>query len=233
MKVEMTEKLAIIKQCEERIEKALYSLEMVGELSSALVVYRDVGSELSTMVVPPEHATHFQRNRVLAYCLMRQANIFRQMGKADKVLELGKQEIIAARASRDDLTLARSTLSYGTNLIVSGEIERGLAMIEKASTLFERGDSYDFKQGLGWYWILRADLGNAGLVEKQPSEIIRAAEQALEILLPIQNWPGVARAYAARAQVYERIGDSAAAAEDRVEQQRYEDKVVSTEGSAT
>jgi tetratricopeptide (TPR) repeat protein len=228
----MAETSAIIKRCEERIEEALQSLEMVGELESALAVYRAVGSELSVLDVPPEHSADSERQRVLAYCLMRQGNILRQMGEAEKALELGEQEIAAARASRDDLTLARSMMSNGTNLMVSGEIERGLAMMEEARALLERGESYDYKQGLGWYWILRADLGNAGLVENQSNEIIEAAELALEILLPIENWPGVARAYAARAQVYERMGESTAAAVDREEQHRYEDRAVSVEGSA-
>ena len=224
----MTETLAIIKQCEERIEESLQSLEMVGELVPALAVYRAAESELSALDVPPEQSADFERQRVLAYCLMRQGNILRQMGEAEKALELGKREMAAARASRDDLTLARSLMSNGTNLMVGGEIERGLAMVEEARSLFERGESYDYKQGLGWYWILQADLGNAGLVEKQSREITEAAEQALEILLPIENWPGVARANAARAQVYERIGESAATAADREAQNRYEDKAVSS-----
>jgi tetratricopeptide (TPR) repeat protein len=228
----MTDTLAIIERCEERIEQALQSLEMVGQLEPALAVYRAVGSELSELDVPPEQAADSERLRVLAYSLMRQGNILRQMGEAEKALELGEEEIAAARASRDELALARSTLSYGTNLMVSGEIERGVALMEEARSLFARGDSYDHRQGLGWSWILEADLGNAGLVEKQSSEIIEAAEQALEILLPIENWPGVARAYAARAQVCEREGDSAAAALDREEQHRCEEMAMSLDGSA-
>jgi len=228
----MTDTLAIIKHCEERIEEALQSSEIVGELDPAFAVYRAVESELSGMGVLPEHAAESERQRVLAYCLMRLGNILRQMGEPEKALELSEQEILAARASGDELTLARSLMSNGTNRLVSGEIERGSAMLEEARSRFERGDGYDFKQGLGWCWILQADLGNAGFIESQPIQIIQAAEHALEILLPIENWPGVARAYAARAQVYEGIGEDVAAAEDRVEQHRYEARMVSSEGSA-
>jgi tetratricopeptide (TPR) repeat protein len=228
----MTDTLATIKRCEERIEEALQSLEMAGELEPALAVYRTVEAELSGMDVPPKHPANSEQQRILAYCLMRQGNILRQIGEAEKALELGEQELAAARASGDDLTLARSLMSNGTNLLVSGETERGLVMIAESRPLFERVESYDYRQGLGWYWVLQADLANAGLVERQSSETIEAAEQALEILLPIENWPGVARAYAARAQVYERMGDGTAAAADREEQRRYADKPVSTEGSA-
>jgi hypothetical protein len=139
----------------------------------------------------------------------------------------------AARACGDQLTLARSLMSNGTNLIVGGEVERGLSMVEEAHSLFEAGDSDDFKQGLGWYWILQADLMNAGLIDGQASEVVLAADQALTILSPLQNWTGVARAYAARAQAYESVGDEAAAAVDRQKQRCYEDKVASSEANTS
>ena len=37
------------------------------------------------------------------------------------------------------------------------------------------------------------------------------ADEALEILRPLKNWPGVARAHEARAKAYERMGDAEAA----------------------
>jgi hypothetical protein len=72
---------------------------------------------------------------------------------------------------------------------------------------------------------------NAGLIDGQASEVVIAADQALTILSPLQNWTGVARAYAARAQANESIGDEAAAAEDRQKQGYYEDKVASSDTS--
>jgi tetratricopeptide (TPR) repeat protein len=228
----MAETLATIKQYEDQIEEALESLELAGELERALAVYRAVEAKLATLDVSPGHSANSEKQRVLAYCLMRQGNILRQMGEAQKALELSEQEMAAARASGDELTLARSLMSNGTNLIVSGEIERGRGLVEEARSLFERGESYNHKQGLGWYWILQADLGNSGLFGEQPPDVIDAAEQALEILLPLENWPGVARAYAARAQAHERLGKSAAATADREAQYRYEGKVVSSEVDA-
>jgi len=164
---------------------------------------------------------------------MRQGNILRQMGQTLEALELGEREIPAAQASGDELTLARSLMSNGTNLIVGGEVERGLIMVEEARSLFEAGDSDDFKQGLGWYWILQADLANAGLVDIQATEVIQAADQAFAILSPLENWPGVARAYAGRAQAYESIGDDSAAAADRQNQGYYEDIATSSEPSTS
>ena len=229
--VRVSEPKSVFDQYEDRVENALWSYEVKGQLEDALNEYRAVETDLAALSISSDQAAYPECQRVLAYCLMRQGNILRQMGQTLEALELGKREIAAARACGDQLTLARSLMSNGANLIVEGEVERGLSMIEKARSLFEAGDSDDFKQGLGWYWILQADLANAGLVDIQATEVIQAADQALTILSPMQNWPGIARAYAARAQAYENIGDDTAAAADRQEQGYYEDKTASSETS--
>jgi hypothetical protein len=115
-------------------------------------------------------------------------------------------------------------MSNGTNSIVAGEITEGLHLLEDAQNVFESGESYDHKQGLGWYWILQADLANAGLVEKDPAEVVEIATRALEILEPIENWPGVARGYAARAVAREKLGDRDKAEKDRKQQNVHESK---------
>ena len=96
-----------------------------------------------------------------------------------------------------------------------------------ARDLFECGDSYDHQQGLGWYWILQADLTNAGMLSGEPAEVLAMAQRALEILEPIENWPGVARAYAARAAAHAQLGEEEAAAYDRLQQQAAESKLES------
>lgn len=227
----MPEILFVIKQFEDRIENTLWSLEVPGDLDRALEVYQAVEADLEALPISSDQVAYSESQRVLAYCLLRQSNILRQLGQTTEARELGEREVAAARASGDQLTLARSLMSNGTNLIVGGEIEHGLSMVEESRTLFEAGDSDDFKQGLGWYWILQADLGNAGLVDLQATEVVDAADHALAILTPLENWPGIARAYAARAQANEIIGDEAAAAADRQEQGYYEDKAVSSETS--
>jgi tetratricopeptide (TPR) repeat protein len=225
------EPISAIQQYEDRIENALWSYEVKGQLEDGLNEYRAVETDLAALSISSDQAAYSECQRVLAYCLMRQGNIHRRMGQTSEALELGEREITAAQASGDELTLARSLMSNGTNLIVGGEVERGLSMVEEARSLFEAGESDDFKQGLGWYWILQADLANAGLVDIQATEVIQDADQALAILSPLENWPGIARAYAARAQAYENIGDETTAAADRQEQGYYEDKTASSETS--
>jgi len=215
-----------VEAIEEHIEKALWALEVQGELDAALDVYREAESRLEALQVPVEHPAYSQQQRVLSYCLMRQGNVLRQTGRAREAFALGERELAAARRSGDDVALARCLLSNGTNDIVAGEVGNGLARLEEARALFEGGQSDDHRQGLGWYWILQMDLANAGIVAKEPGDILELAGRALEILTPIENWPGVARAYAARAAAHDRMGDQGAAARDRERQRHYESMVL-------
>ena len=94
--------------------------------------------------------------------------------------------------------------------------------MEEARELFEQNTGDDFTQGLGWYWILQADLAHAGITRKKPAEVIAFADTALHLLLPIKNWPGMARAYQARAQADKNLGNLKAAADDSTEQAKYQ-----------
>ncbi len=220
-----------LKTIEDQIEKALWDLEIKDQLDQALKVYREAEGKLLALDRPADQPTYKEQQRVLAYCLMRQGNLLRQMEQPGEALALGEREITSARASRDQITLARSLMSYGTNLILSGRIELGLKHIEEARELIEQGESSDHRQMLGWYWILQADLANAGLVEKQPLEVVEITTRALDILLPLENWPGVAHAYAGRAKAHEKLGNTDEVKKDRQEQERYE-KMAQQAGSA-
>jgi tetratricopeptide (TPR) repeat protein len=221
----MTELSEKIKEIENQIEKALWEIEIHEELEKALTIYQDAEKKLDELAISTDDPAYADGQRVLSYCLMRQGNILRQMDKPQQALELSEREIRAARTSGDEITLARSLMSNGVNLIATGGVGRGSNMIAEAQLLFIKGDSYDHKQGLGWCWILQADLANAGLVEKGPDEVIVFATRALDILEPIENWPGVARAYAARAIAREKLGDEAGASKDRQEQKISESKI--------
>ncbi len=220
----MTEVSQRIKAIESRIEAALWESEVHEDLEKALIVYEDAESKLEALGIDADNPAYPEQQRVLSYSLMRQGNILRQLKKPQDALELGNREIAAARASGDQITLGRSLMSNGTNLIVAGKMDQGLKLLDNAQQEFAKGDSYDHKQGLGWFWILQADLVNAGLVEKEPAEVIEFATRALEILAPIENWPGVARGYAARSIARKKLGDEAGAEKDRQEQELFESK---------
>jgi tetratricopeptide (TPR) repeat protein len=221
----MTDISEQLKTIDEQIEQALWGLEVHEQLEKALEVYLEAETKLIQLAITPEDPAYAEQQRILAYCLMRQGNILRQIDKPKEAFALAEREITAARLSGDEITLARSLMSNGTNYLVAGEINKGLGLMEEARHLFESGDSYDHRQGLGWYWILQADIANAKIVEKEPQDVIEIAGRALEILKPIENWPGVARAYAARAKAHENLGDADEAAKDRQEQTYYESKI--------
>jgi len=211
-----------IKTYEKEIEQILTALEQANKLSEALSAYRAVEAKIETLALTPNHPAFKEQQRVLAYCLMRQANLLRQMGEMQEAEVVSERELAAARASAHDITLARSLMSRGATALARGEINSGLGLVEKARALFAAGESYDHKQGLGWYWILQADLGNAGIIQGGLSKVFDAVNQAITILLPLKNWTGVARAYAARAKAHETLGDATAATADREVQSQYE-----------
>jgi hypothetical protein len=116
-------------------------------------------------------------------------------------------------------------MNFGTTLLTGGQVEKGLAYIEQSRPIFEKGESFDHRQGLGWYWILQAELGLAGLTKEEPQNILGFLDTALEILEPIENWAGVARVYGLRAKVHESQGRTDTAAADRKLQAEFQFRV--------
>jgi hypothetical protein len=176
-----------IKEIELQIKEGLWKYEVQEKIEAALEIYQKAESKLTALDLNAEDLAYAEQQRVLSYCLMRQGNILRQLGKTDEALTLGEGEMAAARNSGDEIMLARSLMSNGTNYIVTGDAGTGLDLVEESRRIFESGKSYDHQQGLGWYWILQADLANAGLVQKKGSEILGITRKILEILEPIEN----------------------------------------------
>lgn len=207
---------------EAQLESILFSLERAGRTEAALEAYQQLEIEVLGHMPPPADPEYGAWQRVLAYVLLRQGNMLRQLGQADEAMRVAGRELEAARASQDPLTEARTEFSLATTLLASGERERGQAHLERARELFSAHEGADFRQGLGWYWIIRADLARAGLLSATPAEVIGFSETALHTLLPLDNWAGVARAYAALAHGLEGADDPAAAAGARALQARYD-----------
>jgi hypothetical protein len=216
----MIDRIQKIVQLEALIDSALKEREMEGALDAALEVYMRAEEELLNLKLQNNQDAERERQRLLAYCLLRQGNVQRQLGNPEAATKLGRREVKAARASGDEITLARSLMSLGTNRILIGKVDTGMELIIEARKLFQNGDRHEYRQGLGWSWILQADLGNAGVVVMGSREILDAADRALAILEPIGNWPGVARAHAARAAA---MDDKDEAEEARREQKRFEE----------
>jgi hypothetical protein len=135
----------------------------------------------------------------------------RALGRHAEALPLAELELSAAMASGHQLSIARAMFSLGSTCLANGEMARGLKLLDDSRPMFEHHDDADHRQGLGWWHLIQADIGNNGLTGTPPDYALQAADQALAILRPLENWPGIARAHAARAKAYERLGDPEAA----------------------
>jgi tetratricopeptide (TPR) repeat protein len=200
---------------EKQLKDALIAYEQQEKYELALEKYKSVENEIHRLIEDGEGEIG-QAYQLLAQCYLRQAGMLRQLGMLDEASKINKKEIESARLSGSSITYAQSLFSTGINLLSNRQMEEGLHLLIEAKKSFEEGDSIDHKQGVGWYWIILADLGNKKLINVTSEEIIHFASEAIDILTEIQNAPGISRAYQARAIAYQNIGNNEKAEDDKV-----------------
>jgi tetratricopeptide (TPR) repeat protein len=203
--------LAVLRELEARTDEALGTLEQNGQWQEALAIYQAAGTEVDSLGVPRRDPAYRAVRKLRAYLYLREANALRALGRHAEALPLAEQELSAAMASGHQLSIARAMFSLGSTCLANGETARGLKLLDDARPMFEHHDDPEHRQGLGWWHLIQADIGNEGLAPTTPEYALQSAEQALAILRPLENWPGIARAHTARAKAYERLGDPEAA----------------------
>lgn len=204
-----------IQTFEKQLGDALITYEQQDKYELALQQYKIIEYEIYQMIENGGGEVS-QAYRLLAQCYLRQAGMLRQLGRLEEASVINKKEIESARLSDSSITYAQSLFSTGINLLSNRQIEEGLSLLMEAKKSFKEGDTSDHKQGVGWYWIILADLGNKKLISATNEEIINFASKAIGILTDIQNIPGISRAYAARATAYKNLGDYEKAEEDLI-----------------
>ena len=141
---------------------------------------------------------------------------------------MGERAVIAGRTSGDDLAVARALLNQAGTLAVQRDPDLK-RVLEEALELFLREESEEHKQGVGWYWLLVADMCDAGLLQGDVDTEIEAAEHAIDALTPIRNWQGISRSHQALERAYakkgcpkaaERAGKAARHAEAKARQEK-------------
>jgi hypothetical protein len=212
---DVSDAAAEIAGLEERLEAALWEDERSGDVEAALPRYQEVVAALAAIDTGEDGDLERHRQRVLAYALMREANALRQTDDVEGAAEKDRQGLEAARRSGDSVSTGRALLSMAGTAFAAGQADHGETYLEEARTEFEAGTTEDHVQGAGWAWVLTADVGNAGLIDLAPAEVVAAGDRALELLEPIENWPGVARAHAARAVAFDGMGKQEQAEEAR------------------
>jgi hypothetical protein len=156
---------------------------------------------------------------------MRQGNILLPMKKPEEAFALSKRELATEHTTESEIMMARGFIKNGTNHIITGEVEQGLTLMKEDCGIFEIGDRYNHHQGLGWYLILQTDLAIAEIIQREPSEVVERTSLALEILTPIENWPGVERAWVSCAKAHESLENEDEAVKDLKELQHYVSKI--------
>lgn len=203
---------AVLKDLQARTDSTLEALEQDNRWAEALELYQLAGAEVDALPIPrgdPKYKGPYREaKRVRAYLYLREANALRALGRPQEAAALGDKEVEAAWASGDMITIARATFSLGGTCLANGEMERGLKLLEDSKRMFEHGQGEDFQQGLGWWYIIQADIRHNNMVSDSPEAVLELANKALELLRPLKNWPGVARAHAARARAYEQLNDA-------------------------
>jgi tetratricopeptide (TPR) repeat protein len=226
----------LLHNLQQRTDETLDTLERENRWAEALELYHAAGAEVDALDIPRNDLAYRdayrEARRVRAYLYLREANALRALGRPAEATTLGEKELEAALASGDGITIARSMFSLGGTYLANGDVERGLKFLDDSKPIFEHGDDYDHRQGLGWWYIIQADIRNADLVVDAPEAIIALADKALEILRPLKNWPGVARAHEARAKTFDRMGNTDAARVARTAQKMSED-MLRLEGGET
>jgi tetratricopeptide (TPR) repeat protein len=191
---------------ETRTDQALGQLEQDGRWAEALEIYRAAGEEADALAIPKDHAAYQQGRKLRAYLYLREANALRALGRHAEAVVLGDKELSAAIASRHRLSIAQAMFSLGSSCLATGETERGLKMLADSRPMFAHGDDDAHREALGWWHIIHADLVNSGVIAAPPEQALADAGSALNILRPLNNWSGIARAHAARAAAYVRLG---------------------------
>jgi len=190
---------------EERIEQALWGLEVKGELEEALAEYKAAAKELESALAGGE-ISESEAKRILSYAYMRQSNAVRQTGEMDQAKALGDQSVSLGRESGSDLSLARALLNHAATLAMTRDEAFG-GILNEARQTFGKGSSDDFVQGVGWCHLLESDLIGAGIMPGGAEDIVVAAQRALDVLEPIENWQGIVRALTALQQAHEKLSN--------------------------
>jgi len=148
------------------------------------------------------------KDAIVAYLLLRKGGILLQTAKLSEGERLMREALALAERSRNNLMIGRAKLGLGVLCGSLGRFEEGERLLTEGFLLFSKSDDYDSKQGAGWSLL---NLGGMYSKQGEWSEAERNLDKAIEMLIGIKNWVGVASAYELRAKNSLRSGESARA----------------------
>ncbi len=212
-----------IKKAEETIEEALWKAVQDFDRQKELETYQQVETLLVSLSgLSPEMER--ERDRVLAYCLLRIDDTLIRLGAMDNdaALERTREALETAERSEDQTQIARCALAYGTRLLNAERLPEAEEQFSRVILMAEEHpDNEDIQQVLGWAFLVRAHIL---LGKSLYDQAIHVLKEAIAVLAPIKNYAGLARANKLMAQTYTSLGDKPSADECRARAKEYHEK---------
>ena len=217
------EPIEVLRKAEEAIEEALWKAVQDLDHQGALETYRQVKALIVSLSgLSPEMEK--ERDRVLAYCLMRINNTLVKLGAkdVDAALIRTREALETAERSEDPTQIARCALAHGTQLLNSGRIPEGEEQFSRVILMAEEHpDNEEIQQVLGWTFIVRGQILQGKSLYDQAIHVLK---EAIEVLAPIENNAGLAKANELMAHVYSSLGDQSSSEQCRIRAKEYQEK---------
>jgi len=191
------------------IEDAMWTAQEKSDPQTELNSYLEARAILESLSTTSEKEEK-ERNRVLAYCLMRLDEALVNMGDDRDAVKRATEALETARKSQDAVQIARCLLAYGVRLLNTGRLPDAEASWQEVVRMAEGSEDRDMQQVLGWTFLARASLLKAKSLEKQALVLAHEAERTLAA---IDNYAGLASTYNLLAKLYSAEGDTDASDE--------------------
>jgi tetratricopeptide (TPR) repeat protein len=196
--------LAKIKNADELIERTMWDALRNQDHDAELRGYEQARQALEALSeLSP--SLKKERDRVLAFCLMRIDDALVRLGdKGDSVSRV-KHALQVAQRSQDNIQIARCLLALGTRLASAGSIAEAESYWDKTLSLAEGRTERDMRQIVGWTLIVKGRFQSQTGEAKIALETLERAEGTLEA---IDNYAGMANADALMAEIYRTLKDN-------------------------
>lgn len=192
-----------IKGSEELIEKIMWEAMRKKDEKAALQAYEEVRKTLEEMTgLSP--ALEKEKNRVLAFCLMRIDDALVSVGDTKGSVERMKEALEIAENSGDSVSVARCLLALGARFASAGSLVEAERYWNRALDIAEGRKERDMQQIVGWTLIAKAQFLVRAGKKKEALELLERAELTLEA---IDNYAGVANADSLMAEIYGKLKD--------------------------
>jgi len=210
----------IIANAEKDIEQALWQSVRDDDSDKALAVYHKSRIRLVSLTNLSEMEEK-DRNRDLAYCLMRIDDALFSKGDTADSVSRAQEALSLALSSDNEVQIARCQLTLGARLMNQGKIAEAEEHYRGILTTHMDSEDEELIQVVGWTLITRGHLLNAKSLHDQALFVLLDAESRLK---SIGNFAGIAAANELLVKVYSNLGWSEDAQKCRRMAIKYKEK---------